>query len=198
MKTIQKLSLLIITLFTFNAAQAQSTMKAPVRFQQKNGITVIVAQNAGSGKIYARLTIENETEQGKDIYTSIIEKYMNIRAEKFNALFAENLASAKITMNAKEANTATDVYNFEAALNLVAKSFFNHDIAKLAFEELSSSTDKETLKSITYKDLEAYYHKNFNLKDVYITIAGDITTSQAKAIVAKAFANQEKNTLASL
>ena len=60
MKSIQKLSILLVALFSFNAAMAQSIMKAPVRYKLKNGVTLIVAQNVGSGKIFSRLTVENQ------------------------------------------------------------------------------------------------------------------------------------------
>lgn len=199
MKSFKKLTILLITLFSFNVALAQSTMKAPVRYKLKNGITIIVAQNIGSGKIYSRLTVENQAEDNATIYAQVLENFMNKRAEKFNELSSNSNAS-KITINYNEANTATTTANFEQAINFVSKSFLNQDIVKQAFDEMKDlyTGKKEDLASVTIKDLQAYYNKNFKAEDTYITIAGDITPAQAKEIVAKAFGSQEKISLASM
>ena len=194
MKSIQKLSILLIALFSFNAAMAQSIMKAPVRYKLKNGVTLIVAQNVGSGKIFSRLTIENQAQENETLYAQILENYMNKRAEKFNEFLTATTSSSKITMNYNEANTATNVANFEDAFNFVSKSFLNQDIAKQAFDEMKDlyAGKQDDLKSVTMKDLQAYYNKNFKAEDTYITIAGDITPLQAREIAAKAFANSKE------
>lgn len=194
MKSIQKLSILLVALFSFNTAIAQSTMKAPVRYKLKNGVTLIVAQNVGSGKIFSRLTVENQAQENETLYAQILENYMNKRAEKFNEFLSATTSSAKITMNYNEGNTATNVANFEDAFNFVSKSFLNQDIAKQAFDEMKDlyAGKQDDLKSVTIKDLQAYYNKNFKAEDTYITIAGDITPSQAKEIAAKAFANSKE------
>lgn len=194
MKFIQKLSILLVALFSFNAAIAQSTMKAPVRYKLKNGVTLIVAQNVGSGKIFSRLTVENQAQENETLYAQILENYMNKRAEKFNEFLTATTSSSKITMNYNEGNTATNVANFEDAFNFVSKSFLNQDIAKQAFDEMKDlyAGKQDDLKSVTMKDLHAYYNKNFKAEDTYITIAGDITPSQAREIAAKAFANSKE------
>lgn len=194
MKSIQKLSILLVALFSFNAAIAQSTMKAPVRYKLKNGVTLIVAQNVGSGKIFSRLTVENQAQENETLYAQILENYMNKRAEKFNEFLTATTSSSKITMNYNEGNTATNVANFEDAFNFVSKSFLNQDIAKQAFDEMKDlyAGKQDDLKSVTMKDLQAYYNKNFKAEDTYITIAGDITPSQAREIAAKAFANSKE------
>ena len=194
MKSIQKLSILFVALFSFNAAIAQSTMKAPVRYKLKNGVTLIVAQNVGSGKIFSRLTVENQAQENETLYAQILENYMNKRAEKFNEFLTSTTSSSKITMNYNEGNTATNVANFEDAFNFVSKSFLNQDIAKQAFDEMKDlyAGKQDDLKSVTMKDLQAYYNKNFKAEDTYITIAGDITPSQAREIATKAFANSKE------
>ncbi|RZL28844.1 MAG: insulinase family protein [Pedobacter sp.] len=194
MKSIQKLSILLVALFSFNAAIAQSTMKAPVRYKLKNGVTLIVAQNVGSGKIFSRLTVENQAQENETLYAQILENYMNKRAEKFNEFLTATTSSSKITMNYNEGNTATNVANFEDAFNFVSKSFLNQDIAKQAFDEMKDlyAGKQDDLKSVTMKDLQAYYNKNFKAEDTYITIAGDITPSQAREIAAKAFSNAKE------
>lgn len=194
MKSIQKLSFLLITLFSFNAALAQSTMKAPVRYKLKNGVTLIVAQNVGLGKIYSRLTVENQANEEETIYAQILENYMNNRAHKFNEFMTENgKSSSNVTMSYNEANTATNIANFEQAFNFVSKSFLNNEITKQAFADMKDlyAGNKADLDVVTLKDLQVYYSKNFKATDTYITIAGDITPAYAKEIAAKAFGNLE-------
>ena len=191
MKSYSKLVILLITLFSFNAALAQSTMKAPVRYKLKNGITLIVAQNAGSGKIYSRLTVENQAATNETIYAQVLENYMNQQATKFNELMLVNGETTKITMNYNEGNTATNVYGFEQAFNFVSQSFLNTDVSIHAFAEMKNlyAGNVADLKTVTLKDLQAYYSKTFKAQDTYITIAGDITPAQAREIATKAFAN---------
>ncbi|WP_316771257.1 insulinase family protein [Pedobacter frigiditerrae] len=191
MKSITKIAILFIALLSFNAASAQNSMKAPVRYKLKNGITLIVAQNNGLGKIYSRLTIENQT-CGNKVIAQVFENYLNNKATKFNdSMAATGATSSKVTIAYNEANTATNIANFEPALNYVSTLFLNPTTAKQAFDEMKSlyAGNKADLDSITLEEVQNYYNKNFKASDTFITIAGDITPSDAKEIASKAFGN---------
>lgn len=190
MKTITKITVLFIALLSFNVAFAQNAMKAPVRFKLKNGITVIVAQNNGLGKIYSRLTIENQSNETQKVVAQVLENYLNNKANKFNSSMAEaGTPSSKVTFSYNEANTATNITNFEPALNYVSSIFLSPETAKQAFDEMKSlyTGNKADLDSVTVKDVQDFYNKNFKASDTFITIAGDITPSNAKEIASKAF-----------
>jgi predicted Zn-dependent peptidase len=190
MKSIKTFSILIITLLSINIAFAQNSMKAPVRFKLKNGVTVIVAQNVGLGKVYSRLTIENQSNESTTIVAQVLENYLNNKASKFNSSMADAGApNSKVTLSYNEANTATNIANFEPALNYVSNILLNPETAKQAFDEMKSlyTGNKTDLDSVTIKDVQDFYNKNFKASDTFITIAGDITPSDAKEIAAKAF-----------
>lgn len=191
MNKIQRISILLLTLFSFSTAFAQSAMKTPVRFKLKNGLTVIVAQNAGLGKIYSRFTIENETSEAHKVAAQVLQNYLNNKATKFNenAMLLNGLPISKVTLTYNEANTATNINTFEKTLNFVSTIYTNPEITKEAFEEMKSqyTGNKEDLEAVTIKELQELYQKNFKAADSFITIAGDITPSAAKLIANKAF-----------
>jgi predicted Zn-dependent peptidase len=192
MKRVTKILILFIASLSINVAFAQNSMKAPIRYKLKNGLNIVVAQNTGLGKIYSRLTIENEAKESNSILAQILETYLNNKANSFNELMAGNDNNiSKITMSLKEANTATNVANFEQALNYIANTFLNLEITSQSFSEIKDlyTGNKADLGSITLKNLQDYYSKNYSASDAFITIAGDINPSYAKEITAKAFGN---------
>lgn len=192
MKTVTKILILFIAFLSINVAFSQNLMKAPIHYKLKNGLNVVVAQNTGLGKIYSRLLIENETKESNSILAQVLETYLNNKANSFNELMAGNNNNiSKITMSIKEANTATNVANFEEALNYIANTFLNLEITSQSFAEIKGlyNGNKADLDSITLQSLKDYYSKNYNASDAYVTIAGDINPAHAKEIAAKAFGN---------
>lgn len=197
MNKIHKLSILLIALFSFNTSFAQSPMKEPVSFKLKNGLTVVVAQNVGLGKIYSRLTIENQTDDSQKVAAQILANFLNNKANKFNEGMLENgKPVSTVSMSFNEANAATNINTFEQTLNFVSSAFINPQITKEAFDEMKSqyTGDKADLASITIKDLQEFYNKNFKAADTYITIAGDITPGAAKLITNRVFGSWKAET----
>ncbi len=198
MNKFQKLSILLLSLFSFQAAFGQSPMKAPISFKLKNGVTVVVAQNEGLGKIYSRLTIENQSSDSQKVATQVLENFFNHKANKFNESMATNgKPVSQVTMSLKEANTATNISTFEQTLSFVSNAFINPEITKEAFNEMKNqyTGEKADLESITLKDLQEVYNKNFKAADAYITIAGDITPSEARVIALKVFGGWKNETV---
>jgi len=197
MNKIHKLSILLIALFSFNTSFAQSPMKEPVSFKLKNGLTVVVSQNVGLGKIYSRLTIENHTDDSQKVAAQILANFLNNKANKFNEGMLENgKPVSTVSMSFNEANAATNINTFEQTLNFVSSAFINPQITKEAFDDMKSqyTGDKADLASITIKDLQEFYNKNFKAADTYITIAGDITPSAAKLITNRVFGSWKAET----
>jgi len=192
MKIIKRISLLILTFCLVHTAYAQNQIKSPVRFKLKNGLTVIVAQNTGLGKIYSRITIENEIAEGQKAIAQALEIYLNYKAEQFNAKQSvDNKVTSKINMTYNEANTSTNIFNFEQALNYVATTLLDPAFSTTAFEEMKASltANKMSLKAIKLTDLQSFYAEHFKTADIFITIAGDITPANAKLIANRTFGN---------
>ncbi|HWW40926.1 hypothetical protein [Pedobacter sp.] len=134
MRTIKNLFLIVISLFAAQFAHAQTgSMKDPVSFKLKNGLTIIVAQNTGISKVYANFKSEDDA--------------------------------------VKEAEQ-------EGLQNLVTGLF--------------NSSEKETNGKIN--EAKAYNSNQIDLSKAYLTIAGNISPSEAKAIAQKAFGDWKGNT----
>lgn len=191
MKFTAKISILILSLFAFNAAFAQR-MKEPVSFKLKNGLTVIVAQNVGLGKVYSRLTIENKSTEEQRNVAQIFESFLNGKANAFNQnVDKDNTIVPQVSLTVDEANTTTNAADFGATLQFVADNILNPELSQHAFEEMKSQLkgNKADLEAITLADLKNFYAKHFKASDTFITIAGDIDPAVAKMMVNKAFGN---------
>lgn len=157
MKTLKNITLIFLLMVTHNVAFAQK-MKEPVRVKLKNGATLIVAQNEGFNKVYARVTIEN---QDANTDTQLLRSFLDKKTNEFNAnADKDKEVVPHVELAISEANTASNVADFEQTLQYVADYFFTPQTGRI---------------------------KN---SDVYITIAGDINVATAKALVNKMFAKQ--------
>lgn len=187
MKFTTKITFIILSLFTFNAAFAQSP-KAPVSFKLKNGLTVIVAQNAGMGKIYSRLTIEHPNANEQKNVAQVFESFLNKRATAFQSNTNSEGLAPKVSLSVDEANTATNVADFQQALQFVSDHMTNTALSEQAFEHLKAQLkDKDDLANVSLADVKAFYANHFDPAQTFITIAGDIDVSTAKAMANKAF-----------
>jgi predicted Zn-dependent peptidase len=200
MKFTAKISILILSLFAFNAAFAQR-MKEPVSFKLKNGITVIVAENVGLGKVYSRLTIENKSTAEQRNVAQIFEGFLNGKANAFNQnVDKDNTLAPQVSLSVDEANTTTNIADFGHALQFVADNILNPELSQQAFEEMKAQLkgNKADLEAITLSDVKGFYAKHFKASDTFITVAGDIDPATAKQMINKAFGNwkAEATTLA--
>lgn len=182
-----KITFIILSLFAINVASAQS-MKAPVSFKLKNGVTVIVAQNEGMGKIYSRLTIENKSSEEQRNIAQVFESFLNGKAVAFNQNVAQkdSETTPKVSLTVDEVNTATNVADFQQALQFVSDNIVNPELSQQAFEVIKANTD---LANVTLADVKAFYASHFKPSDTFITIAGDIDPATAKAMANKVFGN---------
>lgn len=197
MKITKRISLLLLTFCLISTTYAQNQMKNPVRFKLKNGLTVIVAQNTGLGKIYSRVTIENVVSDAQKTIAQVVESYLNYKAEQFNAKQSvDNKVTSKINMTYNEANTSTNIFNFEQALSYVATTLLDPAFSATALEEMKANYtgSKTDLKAITLTDLQSFYADHFKMADIFITIAGDISPANAKLIANRTFGNWNAET----
>ncbi len=150
-------------------------------------------------EIYARLTVENSTSETETTVAQLFESYFNNKAAKFNekmANTAERIEVAKVTMSFKELNMASDVVNFEQALNYTSLAYTNSKITKSTFDEMKAlyNGDVKDLDKVSLTDVQNFSQKNYNPNDSFLTIAGDIIPSLAKSIANKAFGNWNHET----
>lgn len=185
MKFTIKIAFIILSLFTFNTAFAQN-MKAPVSFKLKNGVTVIVAQNAGMGKIYSRLTIEHPQGVPQHRAAKAFEGFLNSKANTYQNNTVDGSETPKVSLALAEANTATNVAEFEQAFQFVSANLTNPELSKQTFDGIQENAE---LADLTLNDVKAFYSNHFNPAHTFITIAGDIDVATAKAMVTKAFGN---------
>lgn len=184
MKTIKNFIILIISVLSIQFASAQSTsMKEPVSFKLKNGLTIIVAENEGSKKIYAGFTADEEpAESSKAGVQDVFNVMMNFSDKGGN--IAANMSDFAATLMMFSKSIKEPVLNqtsFETALAKVIASVNARD---RYYPETITET---SLNAITLNDIKAFYSKNIIPSNTYLTIAGNISASDAKALAKKSF-----------
>lgn len=197
MKTLKNISIAIALLVSVQFSYAQSpVMKAPVSYQLKNGMTVIVAENAGTQKVFSMLSFE-----GANVYA--VEKAAV--QELVNTILAQQLPVIHPSLSFTEKGinlAAANVDQFEEALGAMsayvsAPQFTDEALIKAKAEILSHITaqDKYYAKSVTktavqnlkLTDINAYYSSIINPATAYLTVAGNIKPATIKAYAKKGF-----------
>jgi predicted Zn-dependent peptidase len=193
-KKVTKVVLVMIVLTWAQVTVAQNKMKAPERFKLKNGLTCIVAENSGLGKIYARITVENEISEEQKIYAQVFDAFLTNKANEFNEKQQGNgKISPHLTMVYNDVNTSSNIFSFEQTLANVSQIYFNPAIVQEVFADLKTKGNKEILAKITLSSLLGFHSAHFKASDIYITIAGDINPSDAKAITNRVFGDKKQD-----
>ncbi|ETZ23873.1 pitrilysin family protein [Pedobacter sp. V48] len=184
MKTIKNFIIVMISALSIQTASAQSSpMKEPISFKLKNGLTVIVAQNENSNKIYAGFTADEEP------YESIKPGARDV----FNSMMNFSDKGGNINANTLDFNNALTLFSKTVKEPVLNQDAFETAIAKV----IASVNDKDqyypetvtetSLKALTLADIKAYYSRNIKPSNTYLTIAGDITVAEAKSLTKKSF-----------
>jgi predicted Zn-dependent peptidase len=192
MKTIKNLIIAAIAILTTQVATAQTgSMKDPVSFKLKNGLTVILAENQQATKVFASLSNDNETVTGKVGAQEVL-----------NIMLNHSAGNNELRFNEKGANIATAASNFNGVLNSLATIIQNPDLNQSTFEKAkatviagiytkdryyNSEITSQALETLTLDDVKTFYSANANAAGTYLTIAGNITLAEAKALVKKSF-----------
>lgn len=194
MKKIKALIIISITILSVQLTRAQSgTMKAPISFKLKSGLTVIVAENLSANKIYASLTCEEKTN--------------NIKAgvyEVLNAMLNETASTNILSFNEKGANIAATLVDFDDAITSLSATLQNPALSQATFDKALSNVKSSvmardryypeniteaSLQALTLNDIKAFYTSHAGLTTAYLTIAGNITPAEAKLLTKKSFEN---------
>ncbi|NRF40390.1 insulinase family protein [Pedobacter foliorum] len=184
MKTIKNFIILIISVLSIQFASAQSTsMQDPVSFKLKNGLTIIVAENQDSKKIYAGFTADEESaESSKAGVQDVFNAMMNFSDKGGNiAANTSDFAATLMTFSKSIQEPVLNQASFETALAKVITSVNARD---RYYPETITET---SVKTITLNDIKAFYSKNIIPSNTYLTIAGNISASDAKALAKKFF-----------
>lgn len=190
MKLFTKITTLLITFLSLNVAVAQQNMKNPVRFKLKNGVTLIVAQNQGMGRIYSRLTVENDEVGANTAESIFLTNMLEQKAERYNKLAQPlNGEVLPVSLQVSEANTATRINDFEEALTFAVDAIFNPNITQEAIDHSAN-------KTLNIEQIKSFHKTCVKQSDTYLTIAGDISVADAKMIVNKIFGNWKEVALA--
>lgn len=195
----KKLFIIMIGVLAFQYAQAQGTMKDPVSFRLKNGINVVIAENAGMGKVYASIKIEGEPVQegNKAGVHTILGNLLNDNAINKNKAAFENNGKEvlpKMSINSSEGNLAADAADFENAFLVLSDALENPVLDERALRTYTESDND----NITLEEVTNLYNKHITPSRTYITIAGDITVPAAKALIKKTFGEWKENNPVSL
>lgn len=188
------LTLTLTALFS-TLLKAQSQLKDPVSFKLKNGLTVVVAENNGASKVFSSFTYEadlmdevNKTG-AKEVLTAIL-----------NSTAAEHANQVSFTENGGNINAVTS--DFEMALQALAVSvqepIINQEVFDTHKAALINSVNardrfypeaftEKALDELTLNDIKALYNSMAIPSKSYLTIAGNISTGQAKVLAKKTF-----------
>jgi predicted Zn-dependent peptidase len=197
MITIKKVLIMMIGVFAFGNIEAQVTMKDPVSFKLKNGIEVVVAENIGMGKVFASVKIEGEDLNTNAAVSEVLTKILTEGASaKGKVVFANSLKeiAPKLSVTADEANVAADAEDFENAFLVMSSALQETVIDQATLDQVN----KTTKQSASLAEVKTFYNKQITPSRTYVTIAGNISVAQAKALAKKAFGEWKGNTETSI
>ena len=197
MITIKKVLIVMIGVFAFSSIEAQVTMKDPVSFKLKNGIEVVVAENIGMGKVFASVKIEGEALDSNAAISEVLTKILTEGAKaKGKVAFANSLKeiAPKVSVTADEANVAADAEDFENAFLVMSSALQESVIDQVTLDQVN----KNTKQVVSLAEVKTFYNKQFTPSRTYVTIAGNISIAQAKALAKKAFGEWKENSEASI
>lgn len=159
----------------------QGIYKDPVSFKFKNGLTLIVAENHSTPKVYAGFSFDEgiETDTQKTSTLNLISRLYNVSAKKEE--FKDNFLSMFDALKKPEI-TLDDFSKIKKQLRLDLHTK-NHPYGELVTEAV--------VEGLTFEDLHAFYKTRVNSNRAYITIAGDISPAVARALVEKALAETD-------
>ncbi|QNK63464.1 insulinase family protein [Pedobacter sp. PAMC26386] len=193
MKTVKTIFALMIILFAAQYTKAQTGLMSPVSFKLKNGTSVIIAENQVAEKVYTKFTTEDQ--EGNHSYTKGT-------TEILNAMLNKTVAPAtQVNFDNEGGHINASSADFNNALTALSTAIQTADLNKILFEKAKAGLIAQTklkghnagtasvadLEATSLKDVREFYHKNMIPSKTFITIAGNIKSSTAKAMVQKAF-----------
>ena len=188
----------LLTGISFGHAQS-SVMKDPVSYTLKNGMTVIIAENEATAKVFANLSFEAAARYQAD-KAPVQEVLTALMNQQLTAM------DAGLSYSDKGLNLVAHRDNFETALQtlytyICAPAFDQDALVKAKAAVMAHLTaqdkyfpetvNKNSLARLTLEDVSAYYNEINKPALTVLTVAGNITPAIAKSYTKKAM-NQPK------
>jgi len=193
----------LIAIGQVSIASAQtSTLHQPVSFKLRNGMSVIVAENTGTPKVYSSFTLEDGTTEAPAPVTHTILTMM------LNDIALDTQAG--ISFNEKGGNIANSIAGFDNALLALYTTVTNADLTEVLFEKTKASLLESVNKRLKYypstvteaniqlttlNDIKTCYASSYQPSKACLTIAGNITPAEARILVKKAFEEWKETTV---
>lgn len=190
--TTKKIIVLALVILAFSNVKAQRIMKDPVSFKLKNGIEVIVAENSGMGKVYANLKIEGDQDESKkEVSTLLGHMLTEGTSNKIKTTFENNgkEIKPKVSLNSEEGNVASAAEDFESAFLVMSAALQQPVLNQSVLDKINQNN----VRTISLDEVKSFYNQKVSPSKIYITIAGDITVAEAKALSKKAFGDWKVN-----
>ena len=194
------ITLLLLAAGSISYAKAQlSTFHDPISFKLKNGMNIIIAENTGTSKVYSTFAADDTDAEQITPTQTIINVMLNE--------IALNTHSG-ISFNDKGGNLNNSIAGFENALLELSSCIINADLNKDLFEKAKSAVLKSvhdrlkyypstmtenSVEAITLEEVKAHFHNKYQPAKASLTIAGNITPSEAKNVAKKAFGSWKGN-----
>lgn len=196
MQITKKLFIATIAIFCTQFAQAQSSiMRTPVSFKLSNGLTVIVAENTGTNKVYSSFTVDSDAanQSGKAGAQDVLNVMLNETASE---------VEAGVSFDDKGGNLASLVTDFDKALSVMSGTIKTPALNQSSFDKAKQNivehlkaqdryypeaVNETALQQLTLKDVQSLYKRAITPSKAYLTIVGNIDPSTAKALAKKEF-----------
>ncbi len=175
-----------LSLFTYGQVKAQQTPQAfrdPVSFKLKTGLTIIVAENQSSDKIYSGFSVDTDSTASVDKIGMIdlMSRVFNVSSEKgeFKPAFLRMFSALRSPV------INEDTFGkFKTHL---------HENLKTQGHPYGELVTDATIDRLQLNDLKEFYSKYINSSGACLTITGGITPAEAKELVQKALAEDQKD-----
>lgn len=197
MNKIKTIALSALSLLSVHAAKAQ-TFKEPVGYKLKNGMNIIISENDRSPKAYSSFTLDTKAFEGKkDGVVELLNAVLNESVSKnANITFKDNsgklattnsdLEQDLVKMAALIQNATLDQKTFDTAKERLITSL------KLQDYDYDQTVNEKSINALTLADVQSFYNQ-ISPEKTFLTIAGDVQLSTAKASAKNAFGNWNKN-----
>jgi predicted Zn-dependent peptidase len=195
MKFLKNLFVIALLLVSAQITKAQSAaMKDPVSFKLKNGLTVVLAENTGTQKVYATLNSEA---------TEISSAKAGAR-EVLNVMLNSTSGINGLRFDEKGIHLAANSTDFNKALTALSGKIQTPDLTQNGFEDALSTVNASlqkkdryyapnvtatALQALTLDDIKSFYSVAVHPAQAYLTIAGNINGEEMKTLVKKSLDN---------
>lgn len=194
MKFIKNLFILALTFTATQTVHAQSSaLKDPVSFKLKNGLTVIVAENHSSSKVFSSFNSEAEVASEKAGAKEILTAMLNANAGQLAKQLSFTEKGGNINALASDFDWSLQALSASIQQPLEDQKLF--ESCKAALSKSVEARDRyyapelnvEAVADLTLNDIQHLHHELMVPGSTYLTIAGNISLADAKVLAKKSF-----------